>query len=563
MHVDQLSGKGADFKMPVWIPGSYMIREFERHVERFQAWDAEGHKLPWRKVSKNTWRVDRSGSQSLRVRYWVYAFDRSIRGSYVDGEFAFINPSSVVMFVAGQLHRPYRLRLELPAGWTRVSTGLASEQDDPLSFLAADYDELVDCPLLAGNHAVTCFSVDSVDHEIAVAGRGPFDLDTLSCRLRPLIREAKSLFGEFPYRRFAFLVWLSETGGGGLEHRNSCALMVERFSLDPKQGVGSFVSLATHELFHAWNGKAIRPAPLGPFDYDRENYTTMLWFTEGFTTYYSGQLQLRAGVTTPESYLRSLANQISAYEASPGRAVQTLEQASFDAWIKYYRQDENFINSGRSYYSDGALFATVLDLEILHRTDGRFGLDEVMRALYRDYAKKGRWVTLDDFVRTCNRVARCDLSSLFRHVQSTEPMDLGQALEHAGLVISVSEKESKRAGYLGASIRGEGDRAFVGSVRRDSPAYRAGLYAGDELLAVNGYRVTASDAQRILSRYGPEDTLHLLVATSALIREVQVVLGEEPQRSLEIRRVENPTDLQKAIYEKWLHSPWPEETKSP
>ncbi|MDZ7374233.1 MAG: PDZ domain-containing protein [candidate division KSB1 bacterium] len=559
----QLRGRCVDFKMPVWIPGSYLVRDFERHVERFEAVDLTGRPLPWKKVSKNTWRVETAGTRTVRVHYWVYAFEENIRGSYVDHELAFLNPSSLVMFVQGQTQRPYHVHLEIPASWKKVSTGLRPLDGDSLTYESRDYDELVDCPIVIGNHVTTFFEVDSVRHEIAVIGRGTFVLDSLTTKIRPLVAEAKKLFGGFPYDRFLFLVWLSDSRGGGLEHRNSCALMMDRFALSPEHGLGGFVSLATHELLHAWNGKAIRPEPLGPFDYDRENYTTLLWFTEGFTTYYSGKLQRRVGVSTPDSYLRSLATQIAAYHAHPGKDVQSLAEASFDAWIKYYKPDENFENSSRSYYGDGALFATLLDLEILHRTRGQRSLDDVMRVLYTRYASRDRWVTLPDLIRACHEVAGSNLDSLFEYVRTTRPMDFAAALEHAGLKIVESGPEAKRAAWLGATLSPEGERVVVTQVRRNSPASRAGLYARDELLAINHYRVTGQNLNLLLSQGRPGDSVRLLVATNGLVRELTAVLEPNPQRELKIVPVENPTDVQKKIYEAWLGAAYPSKTEGP
>jgi len=545
-----------DFKMPVWIPGSYLIREFERHVEAFRAEDASGNTLPWKKVTKNTWRVYPRERGAIQVRYRVYAFELNVRTSYVDDERAFINPSSVVMFAEGYLRRPYVVHIEPVDGWTTISTGLDSLSGDPWTRLAHDYDELVDCPILIGRHHRLFFEVSNVPHEIAISGKGPFSADSLLHKVPPIVREALAIFGSFPYRRYVFLVLLSGRGGGGLEHRNSCALQLERFALDPKGGMSGFLSLVAHEFFHAWNVKSIRPAPLGPFDYDRENYTTLLWLAEGFTTYYAGQIKLRVGLTTPEAYLKRLADEIARYEVHPGRKVQSLEMASFDAWIKYYRRDENFVNSGRSYYGDGALFATLLDLEIRHRTGGQKSLDDVMRALYERFAKKNRWVTFEDFVATCSQIANADLHPLFRYVTTTEDMDFARALGHAGLEIREESRDGEQAqaqGYLGATVRPEGPRVIVAEVLRNSPAWRSGLYARDEILAVNGYRVDATNFRRVLERWSPGDTVHILVSRDGLIRTIQVVLGKNPRRRLTLQRQDEPTALQDAVYRGWLH----------
>ena len=554
LRVDGLRGEYADFKMPVWIPGSYLVREFERNVEGFEATDARGNALPWRKVRKNTWRVQLSGSQ-VRVRYRVYAFELSVRASYLDVDRAFLNPSSVVMFVAGHLERPYELRLEPPAGWRQVSTGLDSVPGDPWTRRARDYDELVDSPLLLGNHRRLFFRVNGVPHELAISGRGPLDADSLLTYVPQIVRETRKIFGSFPYKRYVFLTLLSDKGGGGLEHRNSCALLVERFSLAPRDRLRRFLPLVSHEFFHAWNVKAIRPEPLGPFDYDRENYTTLLWLAEGFTTYYSGQVRLRLGWTKPESYLRGLARQIADYEANPGRFVQSLEMASYDAWIKYYRPDENSPNVTQSYYSGGALFATLLDLSIRHYSDGEHSLDDVMRALYQRFGQNDRWVTEQDFRSVCEEFAGHSLDSLFAFVHTTGEFDFVPYLRFAGLDIQVKESGGKEAreAFLGADVNYQGGKAIVRSVRRGGPAERGGVYARDEILAVDGYRVQNGNLNTILRNYEPGDSVSVLVSRQGVVRKLSVKLGRSPRRELQLVRSENPTPLQERVYRGWLH----------
>ncbi len=553
LQVSGLRGRYADFKMPVWIPGSYLLREFERNVEGFTAVDANGRPLPWKKVRKNTWRVRLNGG-TVQVRYRVYAFELSVRTSYLDAERAFLNPSSVVMFVEGHLQRPYEVRLKPPADWHAVSTGLDSLPGKPFTRVARDYDELVDCPILLGNHTRLFFRVRGVPHELAISGRGPFCPDSLLARVPQIVEESVKIFGDFPYKRYVFLTLLSDKGGGGLEHRNSCALLVNRFALAPEDRLRPFLPLVSHEFFHVWNVKAIRPEPLGPFDYDRENYTTLLWLAEGFTTYYSGQVRLRLGWTKPDAYLRGLARQIADYKANPGRFVQSLEMASYDAWIKYYRPDENSPNVTQSYYSGGALFATLLDLTIRHYSGGSHSLDDVMRALYERFGKDGRNVTESDFQEMCEHFAGRPLDSLFTFVRTTSDFDLRPYLAFAGFELQADTTTGRNAApFLGASLGVQDGRTVVRSVRRASPAERGGLYARDELLAVDGYRIRSPSLNRILQNYQPGDTVKVLVSRQGIVHELKVVLGRSPRKKFKLVRVKNPTPLQETVYKGWLH----------
>ncbi len=555
LHVCGLSGKYADFKMPVWIPGSYLVREFERNVEGFAAEDTDGRALPWHKVRKNTWRVRLSGSE-VRIRYRVYAFELSVRTSYLGAERGFLNPSSVIMFVKGQLDRPYVLHLQPPGDWRTISTGLDSLPGKPFTRLAHDYDELVDCPILLGNHTRLFFRVQDVPHEVAISGRGPFCADSVLARVPQIVQETVKIFGSFPYKRYVFLTLLSEKGGGGLEHRNSCALLVNRFALAPKDGLRSFLPLVSHEFFHAWNVKAIRPEPLGPFDYDRENYTTLLWLAEGFTTYYSGQVRLRLGWTKPAAYLRGLARQISDYLSNPGRFVQSLEMASYDAWIKYYRPDENSPNVTQSYYSGGALFATLLDLSIRHYSGTEHSLDDVMRTLYERFGKDGRNVTERDLRRLCEHFAGKRLDSLFTFVRRTTDFALEPYLALAGLELQPDSSKTRAAlgPYFGADLTvQQNGSVVVRSVRRDSPAERGGVYARDELLALDGYRVTGSEVNQILGNYAPGDSISVLVSREGLVRRLTVVLGRSPLLRFKLAPVAKPTTLQEEVCKGWLH----------
>lgn len=388
VEVDRLDGASVDLVLPSWTPGSYMIREYARHVQGFDARAAATDTpLPWRKVAKDAWRVETGGAERIRVRYQVYANDLTVRTSHLDGAHAYFNGASVFMFVPGREAEPLRLRVEAPPDW-QVTTGL-DPADRPNEFLAADYDELVDCPVECGTHRLLAFEVDGIPHRMAIWGRGNEDEARLIADTRRIVEAQRDFFGGLPYRHYTFILHLLDGRGGGLEHRNSVTNQVDRWTFRPERNYERYLSLTSHELFHVWNAKRLRPAPLGPFDYRRENYTRLLWLVEGATSYYDNLLLTRAGLMAPERFLERLGEAIAQLQNQPGRLVQSLEQSSFDAWIKFYRPDENSANSSVSYYLKGGLVCFLLDMEIRACTGGRRSLDDLMRRLYVAYPISG------------------------------------------------------------------------------------------------------------------------------------------------------------------------------
>jgi len=330
VEVDRLDGASVDLVLPSWTPGSYMIREYARHVQGFGARAAATDApLPWRKVAKDAWRVETGGAERIRASYQVYANDLTVRTSHLDGAHAYFNGASVFMFVPGREAEPLRLRVEAPPDW-QVTTGL-DPADRPNEFLAADYDELVDCPVECGTHRLLAFEVDGIPHRMAIWGRGNEDEARLIADTRRIVEAQRDFFGGLPYRHYTFILHLLDGRGGGLEHRNSVTNQVDRWTFRPERNYERYLSLTSHELFHVWNAKRLRPAPLGPFDYRRENYTRLLWLVEGATSYYDNLLLTRAGLMAPERFLERLGEAIAQLQNQPRRLVQSLEQSSFDA----------------------------------------------------------------------------------------------------------------------------------------------------------------------------------------------------------------------------------------
>ncbi|HYN23236.1 MAG TPA: hypothetical protein VE078_19915, partial [Thermoanaerobaculia bacterium] len=370
--------------MAVWTPGSYMVREFARSLEEVTATTPGGEPLRVEKTSKNRWRVETAGLPRITVRYRLYARDLSVRTNFVDESFALLNGAATFLTIDGGERRPHEARLLLPPHW-RVSASPLPSTEAHL-YRAIDFDTLVDSPLYAGNAPIYGFEVGGKSHRLLNEGEGAiWDGPRSAADAERIVREQIAFWGTAPYDSYLFLNFITESSGG-LEHKDSSVLMTSRWKSRTREGHQDWLGLVSHELFHAWNVKRLRPEELGPFNYESEVYTRSLWFAEGVTSYYDDLLVHRAGLSDRKEYLKRLSKQIESLQTTPGRLVQPLESSSFDAWIKYYHRDENTINSDVSYYTKGAVLAFLLDAHIRRATGGLHSLDDVLRSAFRHWS---------------------------------------------------------------------------------------------------------------------------------------------------------------------------------
>jgi predicted metalloprotease with PDZ domain len=526
--------------LPVWIPGSYLVREFARHLSGIEAQQG-GRRIDLEQLDKATWQSSCGARGALVVRYFVYAFDTSVRSAFLDTARGFFNGTSLFLRVEGQEAAPHQVGFAaLPRGWS-VATAMRPAQR---GFAAADYDELVDHPFELGHFWRGEFKAHGVPHEVVVAGAWPgFDGARLLADARRLCATQIEFWHGTkrphpPFDRYVFLVNAVDDGYGGLEHRASTALITRRRDL-PQHGVAAMtegyatlLGLLSHEYFHAWNVKRLRPAQFARLDYQRENYTSLLWFFEGFTSYYDDLLLLRAGCIDVARYLGLLAKAVNGVAATPGRTVQSVAQASFDAWTKYYRSDENTPNATVSYYTKGALVALALDLTL--RSEGRATLDDVMRAAWRASAAGGA-VGEADLAAAFEAVGgRSYAREIAAWVHGTTELPLDALWEAFGI-----EVRRERAGFAAAlGLRlGEGGAALqVKQVLAGSAAQRAGLSAGDELIAVDGWRLRRlEEAQQWLA---PGATFELLVARDQRLLTLSVAPDARPLPTTALRCAE-------------------------
>lgn len=543
-----------DLKMPVWAPGSYLVREFSKNVDAFDAVSAEGKSLRVEKIAKNTWRIHKTKGEDVVARYNVYAYEMSVRTSFLDADHGYLNGTSVFMYPEGYKGLGSELEVIPFKEWKLVSTALPRIPREGWFFKAKDYDQLADCPIEIGNHKEIVFNAAGIEHRIAMYGEGNYNEETLKQDLTRIIEGLVQMFGENPNDDYLFIVHNLEKGSGGLEHINSTTLQVNRWTYYPSGKYHSFLTLAAHEYIHLWLVKRLRPAELGPFDYDNENYTRLLWVMEGVTSYLSQLIMCQLGYMTQGQYLDKVSESFTNMENTPGNRVQPVSLSSFDAWIKAYRPNENSVNSQVSYYLKGSVVSTLLDVLIIGNSNGRHNLTSVLRYLYEEYYKKeDRGITDSEMKSALEKFAGVSLDEFYeKYIDGTEEIDYDRYLGLAGLQVSRDAfmKEDKKK--LGASLSESGGSAVVKSVQAGTPAWKYGLNADDEIIAIDGYRVNRGGINTVLENREIGDELELLVARDGMMKTLKLKLEETEGYYYRISMKRSTTKAEEEVLLKWL-----------
>lgn len=547
MTIDNIKKDEIIVKMPVWTPGSYLVREFAKNVESFNV-SSNNAPVAFEKVRKNAWKIDTKGKNSVTVSYRVYSFEISVRTNFIDASHAFLSPAGTFLFVDGSLAEPSTVTIIPFKTWSKVSTGLSPVEGKPFTYYAQNFDWLFDSPIEVGNQDVFGFNAAGVKYEVAMVGGGNYDKEKLKTDMAKIVEEETAVFGENPNKYYLFIVHNYERGGGGLEHQNSTVLGASRDGYQNPSSYKNFLSLVAHEHFHLWNVKRLRPIALGPFDYDNENYTTDLWIAEGFTAYYDNLIVERARYYSPDDLLGILESDINAIYNSQGNKVQPLSQASFDAWIKYYRPNENSGNTTVSYYNKGSLIAAMLDLAIINHSKGVQSLDDAMKYAYNEfYKKKGRGYTDAEMKAVFEKFVGENLDQFYAdYINGTTQLDFNKYLNYAGLKL-VDRTPVLAQPYLGVVM---GSDNKISNVSRGSAAWNDGLNVNDEVLAINGERVT--DVLDYISKTKVGDELDFMINRDGLIKHIKVTVKAAPNKTWQIQPMDNPNQQQKAVLEKWL-----------
>lgn len=586
VRLDEVDGPTVELKLPTWRTGKYEVLDQAGDIRWYRARDGAGRELAVEKTDKTTWRIDTGGASTVVMEYEIYANDLANRTKHVDDTHAFLDASATMMYTPERRDEPASVRVRAPEGW-HIATGLEPEPGDPTLFVAADYDVLVDSPLEIGEHDRLSFEAAGVPHEIVIWGSEDYDAEALIDDFISIVEAQAEMFGGLPYERYVFMVHATEEAGGATEHLNSTILQTSPRSLTDEERYERWLGTVSHELFHVWNVKLMRPAGISPYDYTAENYTRLLWVAEGTTSYYDELMLVRAGISEPDDYFEELAEGLERQARRPGRHVQSLEQSSFDAWIKFNVPSPDHVNTTVSFYAKGALVSLLLDMAIREASGtepDREGasLDDVLSDLFAGTGWGSSGYTPERFQAAAERRAGRDLDTFFeRYVRGTADLDFGSALAVVGLELrrdedeegegeesedrededgddeeGDGEEEDEPDAYLGLDLGSDGT---VDAVREDGPAFEAGVQVGDLVLALDGEHLTGSDLDDLLEDVTPGERIELTVARRGRLHTLAFDTARRNSAEWTIRRVEAPTDAQRAAYERWLGQPWPED----
>jgi predicted metalloprotease with PDZ domain len=573
MRADGLSAPLEDFQLPQWSTGYYGILNFSRYISNFHAADGAGRELVWDKTARNTWRLVTGNSPVILLEYDVFGATRFSANNYLGEDRAFLSPAGLFVHPAGMLDVPVTLELEVPSTWPHISTGLEPVNGKSSTFSAPNFDVLYDCPILIGTQEILQFDVRSVPHYIAIENvPASVSRTQMTADLKAIVTAATNIFGEVPYRHYTFL--MMGAGGGGIEHSNSSANQFDGASLTTPAGYLRWLSFIAHEYFHNFNVKRIRPLALGPFDYDQENLTDLLWVSEGLSVYYEDLVLVRAGLLSRDQYLDKLAAAIGTFENAPGRNYQSATEASLNTWNSGSGVGGDR-NTTISYYNNGAMLGAMLELNIRASSGNRQSLDDVMRGLYRKYyVEQKRGFTAAEFRAECESAAGAPLGEVFEYASTSREVNYQRQFVLAGLRLDVVaapaeggyiglhtstrevppwELPPPGAGRAGGPGRGRGGaptfRLIVTDATPGSPAASAGLEAGDVVLSVDGAPASASVLQKTIE--GAPAGIKLRIARRGQEQDVTVRVTPNLKRSYTFSEQPEPGS-KRSILEAWL-----------
>jgi predicted metalloprotease with PDZ domain len=538
-----------DFALPSWRPGRYVIQNYARNVQEFAALNERGEPLPWDKIDKSTWRVRTAGSKLVVARYKYYANLLDAGSSLLNETEAYFNGTNLFMYIPERRMQPCRLKILAPAGWSIAIPLLLEEQQ---TYRAANYEELADSPAIASpTLIIDQFKQGTATYYLAYQGKVEFSQDKLATQISRIVAEQVKLFGTVPFDTYWFLFHLAPSARWhGVEHTNSTSCVAPQAALKTEQGRQNFYSLASHEFFHVWNVKRIRPQVFNPPNYSAETYTRLLWFFEGVTSYYGDLMLRRSGVIDERGFFTELEKSINELQNTPGRLIASAEEASFNGWL----QPDDRENAQLSFYTKGQLIGLLLDLEIRRRSGQTKSLDDVMRYLDERYGQRGVGVPEDGIRAAVEAVVGGSFQEFFsRFVAGRDELPYNQYLSVAGLQLVEETDKTKPEAYLGIKVSND-ERAVITNIQPDSPALLAGLDRGDILLAINDRQVTAANLQDLLSDFNPNERVTVTVFREGRLRQFEVMLRGGGNTVYRIKPVENRTEAQQRVIASWLGS---------
>jgi predicted metalloprotease with PDZ domain len=546
MRCEGLRGEFHDFYMPAWAPGYYRILDFEKNVYNFAAADRSGRTLPFEKTTKNSWRIVTAGAPGVVLNYDVLGTVSFPVQNFLNETRALLSPPGLFVYEPGQLARPVTVELRPPEGWHSIATGLDRVPDYANTFSASDFDVLFDSPILMGNQELLQFTVNGARHDVAVENvSATVDRPRMLADLKRMVETATRLMGEIPYTHYTFL--MIGAGNGGVEHLNSASILFNGNSLGTPEGYLRWLSYVAHEYFHNFNVKRIRPLALGPFDYETENQTNMLWVSEGLSVYYQDLLLVRAGLMTRDQYLEKISGAIARFENASGHRYQSATESSWNTWGTSGVGGDR--NTSISYYDSGGMLGAMLDLAIRTQSGNRKSLDDAMRALYQTYYKtRKRGFTDAEFREECERAAGGPLEEVFSYASTTREADYAKYFALAGLETKIKTEDAPGV-YLGASVEARDGKLVVTSVDGESPAEAAGMRVSDEIAQIDGAASSIKALSAALAVKMPGDRLRLSGS-----RDIEATLGKNTKKTWSIVPAAEAGELQKGILKDWLRA---------
>lgn len=548
----ETSGHSFTVNLPVWRTGKYQVLPLADGVHLFSAQDSKGNELPWKRTASGEWQVTLKQPTRVTVTYQLYANELDQRVRHIDASHAFLDASGVFMYSPQFRAEPVEVQLKVPKTWQSYS-GMASGHLAH-SFIAPNYDVLIDSPIETGISTHRNFSADGKKYELVFWGEGNYNVDKIVKDLTALSRQTKAIWDDYPFERYVYMVHATSGASGATEHLNSTIIQLPRFSFRERRDYLRFISTASHEFIHTWNVKAYRPDGLVPYDYQHENMTELLWMAEGSTSYFQGQLLLRAGVMTPKEFLDDLAKRIEKNQLNPGRETQSVAEASAGQWAS--TGGDYAINHSVNIYSEGYLTSLALDFSLLEDSKLKHSYRDVHRRLYQNH-RVPKGYTINDVQQILKDLSGKDYTPWW-HANVNRPisLDYPDLLAQAGLVMSYG-KDSKAEAFAGMTLSSKYGSLVLDQVLRNGPAWQAGIVAGDEVLAINGLKVTATGFNKRIKDFNAGDSIEVTLFSNDKIKQVTLKLGEQQSGMLMLKGNANATKQQKAFFKAWLGIEWP------
>jgi len=558
INFEKFTTEQASFHLPTWRTGRYEILNLANGIREFTAVDSQGNKLEWKKSDKDTWQVQGTLNKKIQISYQVYANQLGKRTRHIDDSHAFIDASTVVMYSDDFRDNKHIVDLHVPATWRSVSgleTGKSSNANSH-QFIAKNYDVLVDSPIETGVNEHHKFVIDDREYELVIWGKGNYDSAKMVTDLKTLVQQSKHIWQGYPFKRYVFMVHATSGARGATEHLNSTIIQTSRFKFAERKDYLRFISTAAHEFVHTWNVKQYRPKGLVPYDYQQENYSTLLWLSEGSTSYLQNQLLLRGDLMSSKEFLESLAKRITSYIHKPGRQSQTVAQASFNKWLEEGGDYDK--NHSVNIYSEGFLVSWLLDFSIMEKTALEKSYRDVHNTLYQDY-KIPKGFDEKDLLTILKELTNDDYQRWWQeNVHGYAKVDFNELLAKAGLTMSYGEKDkSKQIAWAGIKTKQVTNGLEITQVEKNSPAWQIGLTLGDIIVAINDLRMADKDLTTRLKNFKPKDRMSVTFFRRDELVTRMVILGEIPKSKLKVVPLKDASDEQKAFFKHWTGIDFP------